>query len=276
MMTPPGYSVDEFRRMGQIIEQNIGRYWAAETGSEEHCKLDRSGSRRCGMIAEGQIRELQNPGLSGGWSSIARGASGLTPPPLIEDFFFVLWNGTCFMGRPAATRRVKPLERLLQTGRQRIPGVMAFFQQFQIFSFGSGNTVDIQVRGDDLANHPGGQRAADGVHAALLTAQPDPMNFDLGRPEVQIVPDRERAGELGLTAADIGFRIEACGDGAYVATTATGRRHDRHFPEGEGPGRAADGRHGAGAAVHAEPEHRTVDVGGPGQRHRCAAADQPH
>ncbi|RMF84913.1 MAG: efflux RND transporter permease subunit, partial [Planctomycetota bacterium] len=37
-----------------------------------------------------------------------------------------------------------------------------------------------------------------------------------GRPELRIIPNRERAADLGLTVGDIGLTVEACVDGAYV------------------------------------------------------------
>jgi HAE1 family hydrophobic/amphiphilic exporter-1 len=44
----------------------------------------------------------------------------------------------------------------------------------------------------------------------------EPSNFSLGRPEVRIVPDRERAADMGLNVRDVGFIVEAAVDGAYV------------------------------------------------------------
>lgn len=218
LMTPPGYSIDEYKKMAAVIENGIAPYWSVQPGSPEHQRLDEAWTAQIeAMIAANQIPDLQNPSLGRLERDRAR-REWLTPPPLIENFFFVVWNGTCFMGatsRDAA--RVKPLVRLLQTAGQRIPGVMAYFDQMQIFTFGSGNTVEINIRGDNLAQVT---QAAQAMQMACMQrygwAQPDPMNYDLGRPEVQIVADRERAGEVGLNAADIGQIIEACGDGAYV------------------------------------------------------------
>lgn len=218
LFTPPGYSMDEYRRMGATIEEHVRPYWEAQPGSPQHAELDRRWVEQVRqMLAADQIADVLNPELG----PLARGRTRrewLTPPPLIENFFFVVWNGTCFMG--AASRdpdRVKPLVRLFKTAGERIPGVFAYFDQFQIFSFGSGNNVEIQLRGDNLASVT---NAASAMQMACMMrygwAQPDPPNFNLGRPEVQVVPDRERAGELGLSVADIALVIEACGKGAYV------------------------------------------------------------
>lgn len=218
LLNPPGYSMGEFERMARVIEQEIGDYWRVKEGSPEHAALDAKWRRKVeAMIARGEIPELNNPGMSALERSRAR-REWLTPPPLISNFFFVTWQNNCFMG--AISRdpgRVKPLVRLLSGAGEEIPGTYAFFQQSSLFTFGSGNNAEIQIRGHDLDVVVG---AAGAMQGALMPvfgyARSDPSNYNLGRPELRIVPDRERAAELGMTAAEIGRIVEACGDGAYV------------------------------------------------------------
>ncbi len=218
LLTPPGYSVEEYSRMGLLIEAQIGDYWRVKEGSPEHQELDRRWVERVrGMIAAGMIPELANPALGPLERDRVR-REWLRPPPLIDNFFFVAWRGGCFMGASSTDpARVKPLVRLLQTAGQAIPGTFAFFQQAQLFTFGSGNNAEIQIRGDDL---DAVVRAASAMQMACLQRfgfpRSDPANFNLGRPEVRIIPDRERAASLGLTTSEVGRIVEACGDGAYV------------------------------------------------------------
>src|SRR6185436_1688817 len=98
-----------------------------------------------------------------------------------------------------------------------IPGVFPAFFQAQLFTFGGGNNAEVQIRGDDI------EKVTSAASAMMMACmgefamtRPDPPNFNLGRPELRIVPDRERAGELGLTVTDIGFVVEASVDGALV------------------------------------------------------------
>jgi HAE1 family hydrophobic/amphiphilic exporter-1 len=219
LLTPPGYSVGEFERMAHTIEAQIGEYWqVGDTGVANKAALDERWIAQVqGMLEAGAIPDVSNPALSALERDHAR-REWLTPPPLIDNFFFVSFNEGCFMG--ASSRdptRVKPLVRLLQTAGQSIPGTFAFFQQAEIFSFGGGNNAEIQIRGDNLDQVVS---AASAMQMACMQQfgfpRSNPANFDLGRPELRIVPDRERAAEFGLTAADIGRIVEACGDGAYV------------------------------------------------------------
>lgn len=221
LFTPPGYSINEFMRMARTIEEAIRPYWQLEPGSPEKAELDRRWVEQVeAMIAAGQIPELvDSPENKLSWLERDRvRREWLTPPPLIDNFFFVSWAGGSFMGassRDAA--RVKPLVRLLSTAGTRIPGVWAFFQQANLFRFGGGNNAEIQIRGEDLEKVTAAATAMFmACNEAFGQPVPKPTNFNLGRPEVQIVPDRERAADLGLSVVDVGLIVEACVDGAYV------------------------------------------------------------
>jgi HAE1 family hydrophobic/amphiphilic exporter-1 len=221
LLTPPGYSLDEFKRMGHTIEEVIAPYWDAEPGSPEKDRLDQKWTAQVeDMIEAGRISELADNGENKlSWLERNRvRREWLTPPPLIDNFFYVSFNGGCFMG--ASSRdpaRVKPLVRLLQTAGQRIPGVYAIFAQTSLFRFGGGNSVDIQIRGDDLESVTNAGTAMYlACNQAFGQPRPSPGNFNLGRPELRIIPDRERAADLGVSVVDVGLIVEACVDGAYV------------------------------------------------------------
>ncbi|MFO0838867.1 MAG: efflux RND transporter permease subunit [Phycisphaerae bacterium] len=221
LFTPPGYSMDEFKRMALLIEERISPYWTAQPGSAEQRQLD----QRWIAQAQGMIDANAIPELSGdtatklSWLERDRvRREWLTPPPLIEDFFFVTYNGFTFMGATSRDpARVKPLVRLLQTAGASIPGTFAFFKQTDLFREGGGNNLEISVRADNLDQLVS---SAGSLMGSLMRVydypQPNPANFALGRPEVQVNPDRVRCASAGLTAADVGLVVEACVDGAYV------------------------------------------------------------
>jgi len=206
LYSPPGYSVDEFRRMALIVEDGdpndpldgVRPSWEAQLGSEQAKRLPTVD------IPVGKSGEITRT---------------VTPPP-IENFFFVSFAGSAFMGCTSQEpTNVKPLEYAMTRAGQRVPGVFTFFTQTSLFRGGSrGNSVDVEIRGDDLdsviasANAIMGEVMAKGYGYP----SPDPANFALGRPEVQLVPDRAKAADLGLDVRDVGFNVEACVDGAFV------------------------------------------------------------
>jgi hydrophobic/amphiphilic exporter-1 (mainly G- bacteria), HAE1 family len=102
-----------------------------------------------------------------------------------------------------------------------IPGVsFPIVTQLPLFggNFGGGD-LEITVRGPDLATIQGlaGQLmgGAMGIQekAGFTSVRP---SFELGKPEVQIIPDREKAAALGLSVADIGFVVGTMVDGTLA------------------------------------------------------------
>ncbi len=199
ILTPPGLSQDEFRRMGAIIERSIRPAWEAKVGSPQAAALP----------------PVQMPkGLGPEAGSVT-----YTPPP-IENFFYVSWNGGCFMGATSKVEAVvKPLRYVLANAASQIPDTFAFFAQASLFGRrgGAGNNVELQVRGDRLDEVTA---AASQLQIACLEKfgfpQSDPANYDRGRIELRVRPDRVKAAEAGLSVRDLGFIMEACVDGAYV------------------------------------------------------------
>ncbi len=214
IFTPPGYSMEEFRRMASVVEEGdpedpydgIRASWEAELGSAEAKLLPPV------TIPVGSTTDLA-PGQEPDVRTVV--------PPPVEDFFFVAWGGQAFMGSSSKVpTNVKPLEHALTQAGQRLPGVFAAFSQTSLFGGGvsGGATVDIEVRGDD---YDAVVASAGAIMGAVMEKgyeypSPNPANFALGRPEVQIVPDRTRAADVGLDVADVGFIVEACIEGAFV------------------------------------------------------------
>ena len=205
VITPPGYSLDTFRTVAHAIEDGtpedphgLREYWSAEVGSEE----------------EKALPPVFMPVRKGDETVPVKVAA-----PPIENFFFVAWGGSCFMG--AVSKReevVKPVIEVMTQAGARIPGVMTFFSQASLFSgVSGGNTIQLDIRGDELDEVTAVTgRLMQPVMERFGFPRPDPMNFALGRPEIRIVTDRERAADLGLDVRDIGFVVAACVDGAFV------------------------------------------------------------
>ncbi|MFQ5428790.1 MAG: efflux RND transporter permease subunit [Phycisphaerae bacterium] len=251
LLTPPGYNTAEFARIGERLENGnpskgqigIRSFWEAREGTPEYARLLKQWS---GMVEgfvvppkEAEIRRLEKQLADGSVSGKKRDKARRRiaqlrreikewrlPPPPIENFFFVSFNGGCFMGCSSADPDVvRPLKNVLNSTGFSIPDSFAIFFQPSIFKGESGNTLDIEVRGEDLAEVV---RAGQNLMAACAQkfgrVDPNPRNFFLDRREDQLFPDRVKAGDLGLNVADIGSTIRACGDGRVVGQYREGGR----------------------------------------------------
>ncbi len=145
-------------------------------------------------------------------------------PPALENYFFVGFGATMFHGGIAASsRRVADLEPLFAhaTRSDVLPGVLAFARQVPLFRIGgqSSSSVTVNLMGDDLREVT---KAADAAYQNLAQAygygnvQPNPSNFNLPGPELQIVPDRSRLADVGMVPAELGAAVQAAGDGAII------------------------------------------------------------
>ncbi|MFQ5413334.1 MAG: efflux RND transporter permease subunit, partial [Phycisphaerae bacterium] len=206
LFSPPGYSVAEFEHMAAIVED--GDPSDATDGIRPLWEADAS--------TAALLRPVSIPLGAGG-----REVRTVVPPP-IENFFFVAFDGGAFMGCTSRDPdNVKPLEFVMARAGARIPGVFGVFRQSSLFNTGGrrgGNSIDLEIRGLDLdavvaAGMATRRRLREiGYHRVEAT----PANFDLGRPEIQLTPDRARAADLGLDVRDVGFVVRACVDGAFV------------------------------------------------------------
>ena len=224
LSAPPGYSIQEFRRLGDVVEGVVAPYWETKPGSAAAATLGEEWIQAVTPLVEsGAAQGVAPPDQKLGFLDSLNDARArrewLTPPPMISNFFFVAFGNNCFMGATSADDdRVPALARLFDTAVHRLPGIYGGFQQTSLFRFGGGNNVEVELRGDDIEQV---RRAAEAMQMACMQRfqsfpMANPPNFNLGRPELRIVTDRERAADLGLNVRDVGTIVEACVDGAYV------------------------------------------------------------
>ncbi len=188
ILPPPGYNLDEMTAIGQTVDERIRPYWDADPGSPEAAAL---------------------------------------PYPVMKHYFFVARGRQLFMGAAA----VEPLEArklvgLLNDSIRGIPGTFAFAQQTSLFERGltASRSIDIEVRGPDLRTLVElGGRIFMQVRGMFEGAQARPIpSLDLSSPEVHVNPRWERAADLGVTAVDLGYTVDAFVDGAYAGDFFTG------------------------------------------------------
>ena len=192
LIPPPGYNPAEFERIGLQIEERLRPYWKVRDG------LELSAEERRPDWYEG-------PGEL----------------PGVTQFFYVARGRSVFMGaRSDDDSNVKALKDLFEHAASEIPGTMVFASQRSLFQRGidSGNSIEVQVSGTHMEQiQQAGLALMGKIRTDLAMPRPDPANFHLGGPEVQVRLDRERSAELGLDVRDLGFMVRCMIDGAVVS-----------------------------------------------------------
>ena len=115
---------------------------------------------------------------------------------------------------------------VVRRGVNAIPGVRASLQDpsQQGFSASRGFPVELSVRGRDwqtLAD--GAKRIMEEMRQSGLVTDVD-SDYRVGMPEVQVVPDRNKAADLGISMADVGETVNAAIGGVRVGKFKEGGR----------------------------------------------------
>ncbi|MEN9555490.1 MAG: Efflux pump rane transporter BepE, partial [Planctomycetota bacterium] len=175
----PGYNIDQMISLGNNIERQLAPYWTGEA----------------------------KPGS-----------------PRINDFFFVARGRSLFLGAKAVDElRAGELIPVLAQAAGSQPGVIPIVSQSSLFDSGlsGGRTIDLEITGPDLeelvqeAQKAFGMCMAEFPMAEGNQLRPIP-GLDLSSPELHVVPRPEAAAELGVTAASLGYSINALVDGAFA------------------------------------------------------------
>ncbi len=205
MIPPPGYNLAMQSELAKRVESTIRPYWEA-AGDEQ------------------AIQAL--PTVTG--PDPITGQIATVQPPAIDNFFFVAIDGGMFMGaiasEEARVRNLIPLF-LQAAGPNAAPGVFAFPIQlplFQVGGFGSGNSVEVEIVGEDLGQVRDAAYALMGAGFGFVgqgvfeSIRPDPGNFNISGQEVRVDVDRVRAAEVGFNVSQVASAVSAAGDGGII------------------------------------------------------------
>jgi HAE1 family hydrophobic/amphiphilic exporter-1 len=182
LLPPPGYNTAQLEDIAGRVADRLRPYWEAKPGSEEAKKLN---------------------------------------GPPVDDFFFVARSSNVFMGCDSHDpERVRELLPVLQGAFRSIPGSYGIVQQGSLFArgIGEGRSMDVEIRGPrlerliELGNEVFG-KAAELIPGAQIRPLP---SLDLGNPEVQVIPDRDKASKVGLNASEIGQTLDVLLDGTRI------------------------------------------------------------
>ncbi|MGQ0614611.1 MAG: efflux RND transporter permease subunit [Planctomycetaceae bacterium] len=182
LLPPPGYNLEELARLGRLVEEDLRPYWDVVPDSPEAARLEF---------------------------------------PVIGDYFYVARGRQVFMGfRTVDPLRSGDLIPAIQRAAFKIPGAFAVVKQTSLFEQGlsAGRTIDIEITGPDLRTLVAlGGRILGMAPAVVPDGQYFPKpSLDLSNPEVHILPHWEKAADLGVSAADLGYAVDALVDGAYA------------------------------------------------------------
>ncbi len=93
------------------------------------------------------------------------------------------------------------------------PDVVAIVSQSSVFGGGSGKRIDVDIRGPDLRRLEELSNTVNDRLRAIPGVMGVRPSLDMGNPELQVIPDRERLADLGINAADIAEAVEILVEG---------------------------------------------------------------
>jgi hydrophobic/amphiphilic exporter-1 (mainly G- bacteria), HAE1 family len=185
LLPPPGYNLDQLANAGGQIESILEPYWNVDPNSPEAAALD---------------------------------------APMIGDFFYVAMGKFNLIGlksyEPLRASELAPL--MFKVGAV-MPGYIVFGKQASLFESGlsGGRNIDVEITGPDVKKLVGlgGQIMGQimGPQSIIPNSQARPIpSLDLSSPEMHLLPKWEQAADMGVSAADLGYTVDALVDGAYA------------------------------------------------------------
>lgn len=179
---PPGYNIEKLMAMGEKLESDLRPYWDVDPGSPEAKKLSY---------------------------------------PTIDYYFYAVRGTSVFMGfRTTDESRIRELIPLVRDVSSGFAGTRAIVKQSSLFERGltGGRTIDVEITGGDLNKLIAiGQRVMDDVERLMPEAQASPQpSLDLSSPEIHVHPKLIEASEMGVSATELGYTVDAFVDGAYA------------------------------------------------------------
>ncbi|MCY4311290.1 MAG: efflux RND transporter permease subunit [Rhodospirillaceae bacterium] len=218
-LPPPGYNLDTVTEIARQVETDLARYLAKGGGVVRGKPPEEPGLWEKAQVALG-LKERSKTGEG---------------PPQISRFFFVARNSMTIAGGAAVDpSRAGELVPIIQQAMQKEPGTFGRTFQPSLFGrgIGGGRIINFDISGPDLDKNLQVALQAFFIINRFLPrsegtqVRPRP-GLSLGAPEVQIVPNRTRLDEAGISARDLATTIDAFNDGVRVAeVTVSGRRTD--------------------------------------------------
>jgi multidrug efflux pump subunit AcrB len=130
-------------------------------------------------------------------------------------------NQMRIISEPVRAADIEPLMDALTRKYEEYPGMRAFAARGSIITSNDGGTrsINLDIAGPDLGAIyevalAAYRRAGEVFENPRIQSQPS--SLILAQPMVEIRPRWDRAAELGISAAELGFTVSALTDGSYV------------------------------------------------------------
>ncbi|MCA9027858.1 MAG: efflux RND transporter permease subunit [Planctomycetaceae bacterium] len=188
MSFPPGYNINHMMEIADLIDEELRPYWDTDPDTPEAAALD---------------------------------------APVMQDYFFFMRRGGIFLGvRAADPSRVQDYIPVLQRMKDIIPGTQLRASSASLFERGlsGGRSIDIEITGPQLPRLIElGRQILGNVRTNLPDAQAFPQpSLDLSSPELQLTPRLMQTAEMGVSATELGYTVDALLDGAYAGDYFSG------------------------------------------------------
>jgi multidrug efflux pump subunit AcrB len=183
MFAPPGYNIDTMRQVYREVDAQFSPYFDADPKAYSEGTAD--------------------------------------VPAIGSNVSFVNTNQVFYLVEAKDRTHANDLVDIVSEKIGEVPGLLAFANRGSIFSGNSGGTrsINVDISAPDLPTLF--QASFDAfVKARGLfdrpQVRPDPSNLTMGQPMLEIRPNWERAAELGVDPAELGYTVWAYSDGAFV------------------------------------------------------------
>ncbi len=166
-----------------------------------------------------EIDGVFSPNFGADPQDFAEGRSNI--PAIKGNVSFVSTNRVFYLVEAADRAHTDALVDAVSEEVGKMPGLLAFANRGSIFSGNSGGTrsINVDISAPDLETLFAASFAAFRNARSLFEnpqVRPDPSNLTMGQPLLEVRPDWERAAELGVDPADLGYTVWAYSDGAFV------------------------------------------------------------
>lgn len=102
-------------------------------------------------------------------------------------------------------------------GRYPFPDVLCFVRQVPVFGGFKGGQLNVDISGPDLDKLNELSFALSGQIRGINGVSDVRPSVDMTNPELQVIPDRERLSDLGMTASDVAESVETLVEGNIVS-----------------------------------------------------------